>query len=133
MRGLSQEEFANAISECFVSVWIDRQSGYGTFPLESMKVGVPVIGITPNLVPEWMNENNGIWIKDEILLPDIIADWTQNWLEDNISEEMYSNIQETVNKLPTKEQFENKTIELFTEYLELRAQSMEEQISKFSE
>lgn len=133
LRGLSQEEFANAISECFVSVWIDRQSGYGTFPLESMKVGVPVIGITPNLVPEWMNENNGIWIKDEILLPDIIADWTQNWLEDNISEEMYSNIQETVNKLSTKEQFENKTIELFTEYLELRAQSMEEQISKFSE
>jgi hypothetical protein len=133
LRGLSQEEFANAISECFVSVWIDRQSAYGTFPLESMKVGVPVIGITPNLVPEWMNENNGIWIKDEILLSDIIADWTQNWLEDNISEEMYTNMQETVDKLPTKEQFENKTIELFTEYLELRAQSMEEQISKFND
>jgi hypothetical protein len=32
LRGLSQEEFANAISECFVSVWIDRQSAYGTFP-----------------------------------------------------------------------------------------------------
>jgi hypothetical protein len=133
LRGLSQEEFANAISECFVSVWIDRQSAYGTFPLESMKVGVPVIGITPNLVPEWMNENNGIWIKDEILLSDIIADWTQNWLEDNISEEMYTNMKETVDKLPTKEQFENKTIELFTEYLELRAQSMEEQISKFND
>ena len=133
LRGLSQEEFANAISECFVSVWIDRQSAYGTFPLESMKVGVPVIGITPNLVPEWMNENNGVWIKDEILLSDIIADWTQNWLEDNISEEMYTNMQETVDKLPTKEQFENKTIDLFTEYLELRAQSMEEQISKFND
>ena len=133
LRGLSQEEFANAISECFVSVWIDRQSAYGTFPLESMKVGVPVIGITPNLVPEWMNENNGIWIKDEILLSDIIADWTQNWLEDNISQEMYTNMQETVDKLPTKEQFENKTIDLFTEYLELRAQSMEEQISKFND
>ena len=133
LRGLSQEEFANAISECFVSVWIDRQSAYGTFPLESMKVGVPVIGITPNLVPEWMNENNGIWIKDEILLSDIIADWTQNWLEDNISQEMYTNMQETVDKLPTKEQFENKTIDLFTEYLELRAQSMEDQISKFND
>jgi hypothetical protein len=133
LRGLSQEEFANAISECFVSVWIDRQSAYGTFPLESMKVGVPVIGITPNLVPEWMNENNGIWIKDEILLSDIIADWTQNWLEDNISSEMYTNMLETVDKLPTKEQFENKTIDLFTEYLELRAQSMEEQISKFND
>lgn len=133
LRGLSQEEFANAISECFVSVWIDRQSAYGTFPLESMKVGVPVIGVTPNLVPEWMNENNGIWIKDEILLSDIIADWTQNWLEDNISGEMYTNMQETVDKLLTKEQFENKTIDLFTEYLQSRAQSMEEQISKFND
>ena len=133
LRGLSQDEFANAISECFVSVWIDRQSGYGTFPLESMKVGVPVIGLTPNLVPDWMNEGNGVWIKDEILLPDIIADWTQNWLEDNISEEMYKNIEETVNKLPTKEDFENRVIEIFTSYLDLRAESMEEQISKFEE
>jgi hypothetical protein len=133
LRGLSQEEFANAISECFVTVWMDRQSGYGTFPLESMKVGNPVIGLTPNLVPEWMNETNGIWIKDELLLPDVIADWIQNWLEDNISEEMYQNIQQTVEKLPTKEQFENKTIEIFTSYLETRAQSMEEQISKLSE
>jgi glycosyltransferase involved in cell wall biosynthesis len=133
LRGLSQEEFANAISECFVTVWMDRQSGYGTFPLESMKVGNPVIGLTPNLVPEWMNETNGIWIKDELLLPDVIADWIQNWLEDNISEEMYQNIQQTVEKLPTKEQFENKTIEIFTSYLETRAESMEEQISKLSE
>jgi hypothetical protein len=80
-----------------------------------------------------MNEGNGVWIKDEILLPDIIADWTQNWLEDNISEEMYKNIEETVNKLPTKEDFENRVIEIFTSYLDLRAKSMEEQISKFEE
>jgi len=132
LRGLSQDEFANAISECFVSVWMDRESGYGTFPLESMKVGVPVIGITPNLTPDWMNETNGIWIKDEILLPDVIADWTQNWLEDNISEEMYNNIETTVNSLPSKENFEKRTIEVFSGYLESRAQSMEEQISKFN-
>lgn len=132
LRGLSQDEFANAISECFVSVWMDRESGYGTFPLESMKVGVPVIGITPNLTPDWMNETNGVWIKDEILLPDVIADWTQNWLEDNISEEMYNNIETTVNSLPSKENFEKRTIEVFSGYLESRAQSMEEQISKFN-
>lgn len=132
LRGLSQDEFANAISECFVSVWIDRESGYGTFPLESMKVGVPVIGITPNLTPDWMNESNGVWIRDEILLPDIIADWTQNWLEDNISDEMYNNIETTVKSLPTKEDFEKRTVEVFSGYLETRAESMEEQISKFT-
>jgi hypothetical protein len=132
LRGLSQEEFANAISECFVSVWMDRESAYGTFPLESMKVGVPVIGLTPNLVPEWMNETNGIWIKDELLLPDIIADWTQNWLEDNISPEIYTSMEETISKLPSKEDFDNKAVELFSQYLDLRAEAMEEQISKLA-
>jgi hypothetical protein len=132
LRGLSQDEFANAISECFVSVWMDRESAYGTFPLESMKVGVPVIGTTPNLIPEWMNETNGIWIKDELLLPDIIADWTQNWLEDNISPEIYTSMEETISKLPTKEDFDNKAVELFSQYLDLRAQAMEEQISKLA-
>jgi hypothetical protein len=132
LRGLSQEEFATAISECFVSVWMDRESSYGTFPLESMKVGVPVIGLTPNLVPEWMNETNGIWIKDELLLPDIVADWTQNWLEDNISPEIYASMDETVSKLPTKEDFDNKAVELFSQYLDLRANAMEEQISKLA-
>lgn len=133
LRGLSQDEFANAISECFVSVWMDRESAYGTFPLESMKVGVPVIGLTPNLIPEWMNETNGIWIKDQLLLPDIIADWTQNWLEDNISSEIYTSMEETISKLPTQEAFDNKAVELFSQYLDLRAQAMEEQISKFAE
>ena len=133
LRGLSQEEFANAISECYVSVWMDRESAYGTFPLESMKVGVPVIGLTPNLIPEWMNETNGIWIKDQLLLPEVIADWTQNWLEDNISPEIYASMEETVSKLPSQETFNNKAVELFSEYLDMRAQAMEEQISKFAE
>jgi hypothetical protein len=133
LRGLSQEEFANAISECFVTVWMDRESAYGTFPLESMKVGVPVIGLTPNMIPEWMNETNGIWIKDQLLLPDIIADWTQNWLEDNISPEIHTSMEETVSKLPSQESFDNKAVELFTQYLDLRAQAMDEQISKFAE
>ena len=96
-----------------------------------MKVNVPVIGLTPNLTPDWMNETNGIWIRDEILLPDIIADWIQNWLEDNISDEMYKNIEETASKLPSKEEFDKRVVEVFTSYLESRAQSMEEQISKF--
>jgi glycosyltransferase involved in cell wall biosynthesis len=105
LRGSSQEAFADAISQCFVSVWMDRESGYGTYPLESMKVGVPVIGLTPNLIPEWMNETNGIWIKDQLLLPDVIADWTQNWLEDNISPEIYKSMEETLSKLPSQETF----------------------------
>jgi hypothetical protein len=133
LRGLTHDEFAQAISECFLTVWVDRQSAYGTFPLESMKSGVSVIGIVPDLVPSWMNEDNGIWIKDQILLPELIADWAQNWLEDNISQEIIAKMDETVEKLPTKESFEKQIVDTFSTYINNRASSMEEQISKFTE
>jgi hypothetical protein len=133
LRGLSQEQFAQAISECMLSVWIDPESGYGTFPLESMKSGVPVMGIAPELVPYWMNEDNGIWVKDKILLPELVGDWVQNWLEDNIAPSIYENMDKTVDQLPTKENFETKITDLFSEYLTLRANSMKDQISKFND
>jgi hypothetical protein len=133
LRGLTEEQFADGLKECFVSVWIDRKSAYGTFPLESMKTGTPVIGIQPELVPEWMNENNGIWVKDEIILADLLADWAQNWLEDNISQEVYQNIQTTADSLQSRELYESKIVSLFESYLNNRALQMEEQISKFAE
>ena len=84
MRGLSESDFSSFLKDCFLSIWIDETSGYGTFPLESMKCGVPVIGRVPNLVPSWINQNNGIWISDENKMVDFTADFIQNWLEDNI-------------------------------------------------
>jgi hypothetical protein len=130
LRGLSEKEFANSLRECFLSVWVDDDSGFGTFPLESMSSGVPVIGKIPNLVPDWINENNGIWIKDEILIIDVIADFIQNWLEDNISPEIYEGMKETSEKFNNKQIFEETVVQLFESYLTQRADSFEEQISK---
>ena len=41
---MTYEEFSDALKECIASVWIDDESTFGTFPLESMKCEVPVIG-----------------------------------------------------------------------------------------
>lgn len=130
LRGLSEKEFANSLSDCFVSVWIDDHSGFGTFPLESMKCNVPVIGKVPNLSPDWMTETNGIWITDQTLLVDIIADYVQNWLEDNINPEIYDEMEKTIEPFTDKQKFESSVVELFTTYLNNRADSFEQQISK---
>lgn len=130
LRGLSKEEFAEKLSEGFVSVWIDETSSYGTYPLESMKSNVPVIGLVPNVLPSWINENNGIWVNNKTHLVDVIADHLQNWLEDNISEEFITNMTETVNSLQTKENFNKQSVSLFDEYFSIRLQSFEDQISK---
>jgi hypothetical protein len=130
LRGLSQEEFTNAMKESFSSVWIDNISSFGTFPLESMKMGIPVIGLVPNLTPEWMNEENGIWINNQNMLVDVIADFIQNWLEDNINPKLYEEMEITINKLSTQEKFDSEVVELFTKMIDNRADSFESQLSK---
>jgi glycosyltransferase involved in cell wall biosynthesis len=133
LRGLSEKEFANSLRDCFLSVWIDDHSGFGTFPLESMKSNVPVIGKVPNLSPDWMSEDNGIWVTDQTLLPDLVADYAQNWLEDNIDPQIYEKMKETVERYTDKEKFESSIVSLFDGYLTARADAFENQISKTEE
>jgi len=131
MRGLSEKDFASTLKDCFLSVWVDETSGFGTYPLESMKVGVPVLGLVPNLLPSWMNENNGLWVNNKNQIVDFIADFLQNWLEDNVKPELHEEMLKTVENLSTKEEFEKVTIELFEGYINTRLTSFEEQLSKF--
>jgi hypothetical protein len=133
LRGLSEKEFANSLKDCFLSVWVDDHTGFGTFPLESMKSNVPVIGKVPTMAPEWMNEDNGIWITDQTLLADVVADFIQNWLEDNIKPEMYDEMKKTADKFSDKQKFDLTVVSLFEGYLHNRANSFEEQISKTEE
>ena len=63
----------------------------------SIKCNVPVIGKVPNLSPDWMSEENGIWVTDQTILPDLVADYAQNWLEDNIDPQIFDKMKETVN------------------------------------
>jgi hypothetical protein len=133
LRGLTELDFSNSLRDCFVSVWIDDESGFGTFPLESMKSNVPVIGKVPNLPAEWMTEDNGIWITDKTLFADVIADFIQNWLEDNIKPEMYEEMKKTADKYSDKQEFETSVTTLFKKFLINRADSFEEQIIKTEE
>lgn len=133
MRGISEQEFAKALQDAFLSVWIDPISSFGTFPLESMKVGVPVIGKTPNLIHSWINEDNGIWIPNPINIVDIIADFIQNWLEDNINPTLYEGMEKTVKMYSDINAFNNKTINVFEEYMKTRLFAFEEQLSKLTE
>ena len=130
MRGLSENEFANSLKNCFLSVWIDDASGFGTYPLESMSCGVPVIGKIPDLIPEWMDEKNGIWVQDKLKIVDYIAEFVQNWLEDSVKPELYDDIEVTAQKYNNFENFKTNVIEKFSGYLNNRINAFEDQLKK---
>lgn len=130
MRGMSEKEFAQTLKECFLSVWIDDKSSFGTFPIESMACGVPVLGKVPELEPEWINQNNGIWVNNSVMMPDYIADFIQNWLEDNIKPELIEEGLRTAKNYKNKEIFESSVLSLFSSYVVTRINNFEQQLKK---
>lgn len=130
LRGLSEVEFAEAMKDSFISVWIDQTSSFGTFPLESMKMGIPVLGLVPDNVPSWMNEDNGLWVNNKTIIVDVLSDFIQNWLEDNLNPELFFNMDKTMETISTPEKFESDTVELFSKMFDVRLTSFEDQLSK---
>jgi hypothetical protein len=67
------------------------------------------------------------------MMCDYIADFIQNWLEDNIKPELYENMKKTVEPYTNKQEFDSSVVSLFETYLDTRAESFEQQISKTEE
>lgn len=130
MRGLNQKEFGEYLKDSFVSIWVDDTSGFGTFPLESMLSKTPVIGKVPNMKPDWMSDENGVWTYELNNIHDILAEFIQNWLEDNINIELYNKGVETSKSFTNKEKFESTVTGLFEDYTEQRKVVFESQLEK---
>jgi hypothetical protein len=130
LRGLTEKEFVNAMKDSFVSIWVDQNSSFGTFPLESMKMGIPVIGLVPNLQPGWLNEDNGLWLVNKNTIVDVAADYVQNWLEDNINPELYTAMKKTVEEFSNYSKFEKQVLDVFGDMIDTRRKSFEEQLNK---
>ena len=96
LRNLSREKFAEDLTQSCIAVWVDDVSGFGTFPLEAMKCGIPVIGKVPNLHPEWMTEKNGVWTYEYNKIVDLLGSFVNKWLEDEVPQELYDEMVKTV-------------------------------------
>ena len=95
-----------------------------------MASGVPVIGKVQYIQPDWMNEDNGVWVTNPTLMCDFIADFIQNWLEDNLNPTLFENMETAVSSLQSLSEFETKVVELFDNMLKVRLESFEAQLNK---
>lgn len=121
---MSRSDFANVLSSCCLSVWVDEISGFGTFPLESMKCGTPVIGLVPNLAPEWMEKENGYWTDNVLNIPDMVASYMKDWLEDVSHDEVLNNMKSLDQKYTEAEQ-KQKIEEVYTTLFNNRIKELE--------
>ena len=129
---MSYEDFANNLKECMVSLWADDESTFGTFPLESMKSGVPIVGKIPNVEPDWLGEN-GMWTYDITKITDILGSYVLAWIEGvELTDEVEEKMKETLLPYDT-EITKNNIISVFTSLQNKRAESLETALEKLKQ
>lgn len=132
LRTLSEGEFSEAMKDAFLGVWLDPTSGFGTFPLECMASGIPVIGKLPNLKPDWMNESNGVWVQDDLQIVDVIADFAQTWLEDSVLSDLYSEGKKTSDQYKSLDEFNSEVVTTFDSFSEKRKEFFVQQLNQLN-
>jgi hypothetical protein len=129
---MSYDEFSDALKECFVSVWVDDESTFGTFPLESMKCGVPVVGKIPNTEPDWLDEN-GMWTYDINVVAEILGTYTSAWLEgvelkSEVKDKMNETLLPYITSITT-----NNTNSIFMSFINKRIDEIKVAINKIKQ
>lgn len=119
MRGIKREDFAKGLKECCISIWDDKQSGFGTFPLEALKSKSTLIATRPTVMPDWYDEKAAVWVNDTIDIADAIGKTFSAWLEDLIPEELITT-PEKYKDMYTPEAEQSAVIEFFDKLIESR-------------
>jgi hypothetical protein len=140
LRGIPRKDFANQLAKSCLAVWIDDQSGFGTFPLEAMECNTPVIGKMPNMTPEWMEgkdedgnyaiKNNGVWTNTTINIPELIATYIKVWLEDSVPNELLESMKQSTGQYTEEKQVE-AVKNVYNGLLENRKKEIEAMIQNF--
>jgi glycosyltransferase involved in cell wall biosynthesis len=131
MNQMTYTEFSESLKECMVSVWVDDDSTFGTFPLESMKCGVPVIGKIPKNEPDWLGEN-GMWTYDETKITEILGKFVMAWLEGvELTDEVTQKMKDTL--LPYDSEITKGNINvIFESFKTSRVLSIEKALEKLT-
>lgn len=129
---MSQIEFADSLKECMVSVWVDDESTFGTFPLESMKCDVPIVGKIPNVEPEWL-DSNGFWTYDTNKIVENLGSFIISWINGvEIGDEVKEKIKETL--MPyEKSIIQNNIVSIFKSLVLKRIDMVTKSLEKLKE
>lgn len=94
LRDCSRDEFADKLMEGAITVWVDNDTPFGHTAIEAISCDNILIGKVPEIIPEWMvNEDGslndcGVWTYDINAIPDLLANVIGAWMQDEIPEEL---------------------------------------------
>ena len=136
LRGLPMENFADALREGAITVWMDDLTTFGYTLLESIKSGSIVFAKVPDTPSDWMLDEKGnltdkvIWfdrIDDAVdMLPAAVRSWTRFEIPDDVYEEA-----KAFDNLYTEDVQKNEIVQVYKkEFIDRRLQDFNEVLAE---
>lgn len=104
LRNLNVTEYSDMLKEGCITIWHDPDTPFGRSAIDAIKCGNIVIGKVPEIIPEWMVDdngeilNNGVWYSSIEQVPDILARVIGSWMRDEVPTEIYDEMNKTAEK-----------------------------------
>lgn len=103
LRGFPKEMYAQLLRESALTIWIDENTSFGYGALEAMKSGSIVMAKTTELAQKWMEQGDGINLKNCCVWFDtfheshrMIASVVRAWITDNVPSEIQEAVKESL-------------------------------------
>lgn len=117
---ITREKLAEKMSEIPVLLWLDKDAGFGTLPLEAMKSGAVVVGMIPEVEKDYTKaDDTAVWSNSLEVLAEQLGVIIKEWMVDNIPTNVYENM-EKVSSQFTTENHEKTLIQAFSNIIENR-------------
>ena len=130
---LTREKLAEKMGEVPVLLWLDKEAGFGTLPLEAMKSGAVVVGMIPEVEKDYTKmDDTAIWSVSLEVLAEQLGVVVKEWLVDNIPTTVYDNMAK-VSERYSLENNEKTLMSAFSNILETRRTLIKNAIEKTSE
>ena len=129
-RNRSREEFAEKLREGAITVWVDNDTPFGHSALEAIACENILIGKVPEMVPEWMTNEDGtlndcgVWTYDINTIPDLLANVIGAWMQDNIPAQL-TDAMSIANEKYTPDKWNDNVDNIITEIVDEQIKSFE--------
>jgi hypothetical protein len=63
LTGRTRKAYAELMGRSAVVLWVDRVAAFGQTAVEAMACATPLVALVPDHDPEYLNENNAVWVN----------------------------------------------------------------------
>ena len=103
LRGFNKEAYSKYLNESAITIWVDDNTSFGYGALEAMKSGSIVIAKTTELAQKWMEQGDGVNLKNCCVWFDtfheshrMIASVVRAWITDTVPTEIGESVKESL-------------------------------------